>query len=61
MSICNYILKLGQFSLGSFPVIMKEDLKLLDIDTGFTFRPVEPLSEKDREKLKEVLCSMQVL
>lgn len=49
------------FSLGSFPVVIKEGLKLLGIDVGFTLRPVESLTKEAREKLKEVLCSMQVL
>jgi len=49
------------FSLGSFPVVMKESLKLLGIDVGSTLRPVEPLTKEVREKLKEVLRRMQVL
>ena len=49
------------FGLGSFPVVMKEGLKLLGIDVGPTLRPVQPLTEEAREKLKEVLHSMQVL
>ncbi|OFW46747.1 MAG: 4-hydroxy-tetrahydrodipicolinate synthase [Actinobacteria bacterium RBG_13_35_12] len=49
------------FNLGSFPVIMKEGLKLLGIDVGYTLKPIEPLTEEAREKLKEVLRGMQVL
>jgi len=49
------------FSLGSFPVIMKEGLKLLGIEVGSTLKPIEPLTEEAREKLKEVLRGMQVL
>jgi len=49
------------FSLGSFPVVIKEGLNLLGIEVGSTLRPVEALSEEAREKLKEVLHSMQVL
>jgi 4-hydroxy-tetrahydrodipicolinate synthase len=49
------------FSLGSFPVVIKEGLKLLGIDVGSTLRPVESLTKEAREKLKEVLRSMQVL
>ncbi len=49
------------FSLGSFPVVIKEALNLLGVDVGSTLKPVEPLTEEAREKLKEVLRSMQVL
>lgn len=41
--------------------MIKEDLKLLGIDVGSTLRPVESLTKEAREKLKEVLHSMQVL
>ena len=43
------------FSLGSFPVIMKEGLKLRGIDVGITLRPIKPLSVEAREKLKNIL------
>jgi len=49
------------FSLGSFPVVIKEGLNLLGMEVGSTFKPVEPLTEKAREKLREVLQDMQVL
>ncbi|HER24578.1 MAG TPA: 4-hydroxy-tetrahydrodipicolinate synthase [Candidatus Atribacteria bacterium] len=49
------------FSLGSFPVVVKEGLNLLGIEVGSTLKPVQPLTEEAREKLKEVLYSMQVL
>jgi 4-hydroxy-tetrahydrodipicolinate synthase len=49
------------FSLGSFPVIIKEGLKLLGIEVGSTLKPIEPLTKEAREKLKEVLRGMQVL
>jgi len=49
------------FSLGSFPVVMKEGLNLLGIEVGSTFKPVKPLTEEAREKLREVLRDMQVL
>jgi len=43
------------FSLGSFPVIMKEGLKLRGIDVGNTLRPVKPLTSEAREKLRKIL------
>jgi len=43
------------FSLGSFPVIMKEGLKLRGIDVGNALRPIQPLSVEAREKLKKIL------
>jgi len=49
------------FDLGSFPVVMKEGLNLLGIEVGSTLKPVEPLSEEARGKLKEVLKEMNIL
>jgi len=49
------------FSLGSFPVVMKEGLNLLGVEVGSTLKPIQPLTEEAREKLREVLRSMQVL
>jgi len=49
------------FSLGSFPVVMKEGLNLLGLEVGTTFKPVEPLTGEAREKLKQVLKNMQIL
>ena len=48
------------FSLGSFPVVMKEGLKLMGIDTGNTFKPIEPMTEDNKIKLKKVLEEMGV-
>ncbi len=49
------------FSLGSFPVVIKESLNLLDIEVGSTFKPVEPLTKEARDRLREILHKMQVL
>jgi len=46
------------FSLGSFPAIMKEALKLRGIDMGNTLRPIKPLSSEAREKLRKILKEM---
>jgi len=43
------------FSLGSFPVIMKEALKLRGIDMGNTLKPIKPLTTEAREKLWQIL------
>jgi len=43
------------FSLGSFPVIMKEALKLRGVDMGNTLKPIGSLDVKVREKLREIL------
>ena len=43
------------FSLGSFPVIMKEGLKLRGIDVGNALNPIKPLTAEAREKLKNIL------
>jgi len=47
------------FSLGSFPVIMKEGLKLRGIDVGNALRPIQPLSVEAREKLKEIITDIE--
>lgn len=43
------------FSLGSFPVIMKEGLKLRGIDVGNTLKPIGSLTTEAREKLRKIL------
>lgn len=48
------------FGLGSFPVVMKEALRLVGIDAGVTLAPVGPISEENRAKLAEVLKGMGV-
>ena len=48
------------FSLGSFPVIMKEGLKLRGIEVGNTLKPIHPLTAEAREKLKGILREMGV-
>ena len=49
------------FNLGSFPVVIKGGLNLLGLEVGTTFKPVEPLTDEARVKLKEVLKNMQLL
>ena len=47
------------FSLGSFPVIMKEGLKIRGIDVGNTLRPINPISVEAREKLKKIIVEIE--
>lgn len=46
------------FGLGSFPVVMKEALRLVGIDAGVCLSPIGPMSEGNREKLKNILQKM---
>jgi 4-hydroxy-tetrahydrodipicolinate synthase len=46
------------FALGSFPVIMKEGLKLRGIDVGNALKPIKPINEEAREKLKKILDNL---
>ncbi len=48
------------FGLGSFPVVMKEALRLVGIDAGVTLRPVGPISDENRAKLAEILKKLGV-
>ena len=43
------------FQLGSFPVIMKEGLKIRGIDVGNTLSPIEPISSEAREELRQII------
>lgn len=43
------------FSLGTFPVVIKEALKIRGIDVGMPRAPVAPLSEEKRRELSESL------
>ncbi len=49
------------FALGSFPVVMKEGLKMVGIDVGTTLKPVGEMTEDNRVKLKKLLQDMGVL
>jgi 4-hydroxy-tetrahydrodipicolinate synthase len=45
-------------SMGSFPVVLKEALKLIGYDCGDCVKPIQPLNEEQREKLSAVLSGM---
>ena len=47
--------------LGTFPTVAKEAMKLVGQDVGPSRRPVAPLDEKSREKLRQVLLRMEVI
>ena len=48
-------------NMGSFPVTLKEALKLIGHDCGDCVRPILPLHEEQREKLRKVLGEMGLL
>ena len=45
-------------NMGTFPVVLKEALKLIGYDCGDCVKPVQPLSDEQREKLRGVLSEM---
>ena len=49
------------FSLGTFPVVIKDALELMGIHVGPTRAPVKSLKDKDKEKLKNILQQIGVL
>lgn len=49
------------FNMGTFPIVMKEGLKLMGIDVGNTLEPVEPLEKSKLNKLKNILENIGVL
>ncbi len=46
--------------LGSFPVVMKEALKLVGIDAGVTLSPIGPITDENRKKLTIILKELGV-
>ncbi len=49
------------FSLGSFPVVLKEALNLIGVNVGTTRLPIKPLSTENRTKLKTILENMGLI
>ena len=49
------------WSRGSFPVVVKEAMKLQGLPSGPCRRPIGPISEKNREELKSLLKTMGLL
>lgn len=48
------------FSLGSFPVVIKEALDILGFDVGGARPPIRPLTPENRQRLAEVLQKMEL-
>ena len=48
-------------NMGTFPVVLKEALKLIGHDCGDCVKPILPLHDDQREKLKKVLKEMGLL
>jgi len=47
------------FSLGSFPAIVKESLKLRGIDMGNALKPISPISPKNRDRLRKIIKEIE--
>ena len=48
-------------NMGTFPVVLKEALKMIGHDCGDCVKPIQPLSDAQREKLRGVLSGMGLL
>lgn len=48
-------------NMGTFPVVLKEALKMIGHDCGDCVKPIQPLSDAQREKLRGVLAGMGLL
>jgi 4-hydroxy-tetrahydrodipicolinate synthase len=46
------------FSLGSFPVVMKDALNLLGVDVGDPIKPLDHCTEPNMAKLNDILAKM---
>lgn len=49
------------FALGSFPVVVKEAMAMIGLDAGPCRRPIAPMKEDNRRKLRAVLAGMGLL
>lgn len=49
------------FRLGSFPVVIKDALKLIRIDAGSTREPIGSISDDKKEVLKKILSDLGLL
>lgn len=49
------------FSLGTFPAVIKEALSIIGIDAGPCRRPVGPLDNPSRERLRDVLDALDLI
>ncbi|MEN6567066.1 MAG: 4-hydroxy-tetrahydrodipicolinate synthase [Veillonellales bacterium] len=46
------------YSLGSFPVVPKDALNLMGVDVGHPIRPIQHMSDANKEKIKEILIQI---
>lgn len=49
------------YTLGTFPAVIKEALNTINIPVGSTIRPVKPMNEENRKKLRQMLQQMKIL
>jgi 4-hydroxy-tetrahydrodipicolinate synthase len=49
------------FDLGSFPVVVKEALDMMGLPAGKCRMPIMPLSQTNRNKLREILLDMNLI
>jgi len=49
------------FTLGSFPTVIQEGLKLLGIEAGPCLEPIGPMKQAEKEELKQILQQMGLL
>jgi len=49
------------FTLGTFPVVIKEALNMMGLPAGIARRPIQPLPSDKREQLKKVLSNAGLL
>jgi len=49
------------FSLGTFPVVVKEALNIMGLPAGDCRMPIMPLSQSNRDKLREILLNMKLI
>lgn len=46
------------YSLGSFPVVPKDALNLIGVDVGHPIRPIQHMSEGNKQKIREILLDI---
>lgn len=49
------------FSLGSFPVVVKEALTMMGLPAGRCRGPIQPLSEENKARLRRILVEMGII
>ena len=49
------------FDLGSFPVVVKEALDMMGLPAGRCRKPIMPMSQTNKEKLRKILLDMKLI